>query len=336
MPGSAIGRMTSSEMASRPKKRSAAARTPPGCRAPARAPSRTGATWTLCSSASTQPAVGQRRAPPVEGEALGGQVETRSGLNELMHDHEQRHVDERQHDRDDRTQRPHAARATLVTRAVAQMFSERAGAPHQPQVDDHDHDGDGGQGGGERDVGRLAVEDQVAEHLGLAADDLDGDVVTERQREGEDRAGDHRRDDHRQHDRPERPPRPGAEVAGRLQQRVGQPLEAGVDRQHHERQPQVRQRDAPPRSARTRVSSRWSMSSTPFSPSMMRQANALDQVAGPQRRQHGDHQQLAHARAGDLGHVERDRQRQHASITVTATATPRSCAGRPCGRPSFS
>ena len=46
---------------------------------------------------------------------------------------------------------------------------------------------------------QLAVDD-VAEHLGLAADDRHRDVVAERQREGEDRAGrdagEHQRRDH--------------------------------------------------------------------------------------------------------------------------------------------
>ena len=99
---------------------------------------------------------------------------------------------------------------------------------------------------------RNAVVDDVAEHLVGAADDLDGDVVTERQREREDRPRHRGREQHRQHHPAQgrRAARP--EVRRGLQQRVRQPLQPGVHRQDHVGQPQVGERDHRRRSARSR------------------------------------------------------------------------------------
>ena len=112
------------------------------------------------------------------------------------------------------------------------------------EVDDHHGDRDRRQRRGERDVvGAEVPEHHVADHLRGAADDVDADVVAEAEREREDAAGDDRGLEQRHHDAEERAPRLRAEVARRLEHRVRQPLEPGVDRDDHVRQPQVAERD---------------------------------------------------------------------------------------------
>src|SRR5665811_413534 len=64
---------------------------------------------------------------------------------------------------------------------------EGAQAAGDQQVGDHDDDRDEGEGGGERQVVDDVVEDDVADEL-VVGDEARGDVVAQRQREGEDRA----------------------------------------------------------------------------------------------------------------------------------------------------
>ena len=66
-----------------------------------------------------------------------------------------------------------------------------------------------------------------------------GDVVPEREREGEDRAGDDRRKVSGMITCAEGPAWFGPEVLGGAEQGVRDPLEAGVDRDDHVRQPDV-------------------------------------------------------------------------------------------------
>jgi hypothetical protein len=62
---------------------------------------------------------------------------------------------------------------------------QRTRAPHERQVDHHDHHRDEGDGGRERQAAGAVLVDDVAEHLRASADDLNGDVVAEAQRERE-------------------------------------------------------------------------------------------------------------------------------------------------------
>ena len=90
--------------------------------------------------------------------------------------------------------------------------------------------------------GRLVVklrDDDGADELLARADQVRRDEVAERQREGEDRAGDDRREDERQDHAAERVAGLGAEIVGGAEQRVGDPLQARVDRDDHVRQPDV-------------------------------------------------------------------------------------------------
>ena len=92
----------------------------------------------------------------------------------------------------------------------------------------------------ERPVARVALElvlDDVADHVDLAAaeDVVDG-VEAERRDEDQQHAGGDARRGHRHDHARERAHRSGAEVERRLDQRVVELLDAGVDRQDHERQ----------------------------------------------------------------------------------------------------
>ena len=79
---------------------------------------------------------------------------------------------------------------------------------------------------------RDVLVDDVADHRAEFVPPMSSrrDVVAERQREGEDRAGDDSGQRERQDHAPERPPAARAEVGGRLEVRVRDPLERGVDR----------------------------------------------------------------------------------------------------------
>ena len=133
-------------------------------------------------------------------------------------DHDEREVDEHEHEPRTEAQQPPGQRDPRPLQVL-----ERPGAARQEQVDDHDRDRHERIGRGERQVVGDAdvVVDHVADELG-ARDDLRRDVVTEREREREDRAGDERREDERQHDPEERAarlarpgrPRPRAASSG--------------------------------------------------------------------------------------------------------------------------
>ncbi|MOA24378.1 hypothetical protein D3C78_1450520 [compost metagenome] len=86
--------------------------------------------------------------------------------------------------------------------------------------------------------------DQVADHQRLtAAEQLGNDVAAQRGDEHQDAAGDDPRHGQRNDDPLQRLPAIGAEIEGRFHQAPVHLLQAGVDRQHHERQVGVEQAD---------------------------------------------------------------------------------------------
>ena len=89
-----------------------------------------------------------------------------------------------------------------------------------------------GEGGSEGDVVRDpdAVVDHVPDEGGLP-DELDHDVVAEREREREDRAGDDAGHDQREDHLAERPPASSPKVGGGLEEGTGNPFERRVHRQ---------------------------------------------------------------------------------------------------------
>src|SRR3954447_19254990 len=99
-----------------------------------------------------------------------------------------------------------ARRDRIIGSAPSQVL-ECAGATDQHEVDDDGGNRYDGRSGRERQVVPDAdvVVDDVGEQLGLATYDLDGDVVTETEREREDGTGDQGREDCRQRNRSERP-----------------------------------------------------------------------------------------------------------------------------------
>ena len=125
----------------------------------------------------------------------------------------------------------------------------------------------------------------------------------------------------------ERPPRPAAEVAGRLQQRVGQPLEPRVHRQDHVRQPQVRQRDddrddavaGPVEAERLEQPGDHAGVRLRPSPARRRPSPGSDAHSGVMTSATSSPRR---PRLGHLGHEERHRHGEHAQITVTAAAMP--------------
>ena len=126
--------------------------------------------------------------------------------------------------------------------SASNAFSRRATS----EVDDHHGDRHERERGRDRQVRPALVVDDGADEL-LARDQVGRDVVAERQREREDRAGDDRRERERQRSRgrnvrSERPPRSAEASSSELRD----PLEPGVDRQDHERQPQVREDEPEP------------------------------------------------------------------------------------------
>ncbi len=104
------------------------------------------------------------------------------------------------------------------------------------QDDRHQHEGERRR---RRVVGLFEVErlDHVADHLvARAAEELGVDVVAGGGDEGQQGAGDDPRRRERQRHPPEGLRRARVEVLGGLDQAHVEPLEAGVERQHHERQ----------------------------------------------------------------------------------------------------
>ena len=89
----------------------------------------------------------------------------------------------------------------------------------------------------------VAVDDGADQLVVVAADDRGRDEVAQREREREDRAGHDAGERERQHDGAERRRSLRAQVARGLDQRAGHPFQRGVDRQDHERQPDVGERD---------------------------------------------------------------------------------------------
>src|SRR5258706_8479965 len=109
------------------------------------------------------------------------------------------------------------------------------------QIDRHDHDGHDGECRGERDVARGALQliNRLADERARVADDARNDVVAERQRKSKDRAGHHARKCQRQDHLAESLLRRRAEVGGGFRERGRHALQRRDDRQDHERQPDV-------------------------------------------------------------------------------------------------
>ena len=105
--------------------------------------------------------------------------------------------------------------------------------------------------------------------------------------------------------------RPAAQVAGRLEQRVRQPLQPRVDRQDHVRQPQVRQRedDRDRAVARAVEPERLEQPGEHAGVRLHHRLPGVDlhQVRRPQRRDDQGDQHAAPPRRDDLGHEERHR-----------------------------
>src|SRR6516162_6792078 len=216
IPGSAIGSMSRNEMVSRPKKRNlyrAKATAEPSsiARTVATSPTRTESQNAPRTCGSCHATLNQCSVKPVMG-----QVWMLDGLNAYST------MSTIGTNRNARTSATQIRRPTLKpfdSIGGASDFLERAECPGADQVDGHDGDGDHGHGSGERHVVRdpdVAVDD-VADEVGAGpADQQRRDVVTERQREGEDRPG----DDARQGEREQHPARgvPGAaaQVLGSL------------------------------------------------------------------------------------------------------------------------
>ena len=160
-------------------------------------------------------------------------------------------------------------------------------------------------------VGDVRV-DRVADELGVA-DQRRRDEVAQGQREGEDRAGDDRREDERPDDAAERLPGLRTEVVGGGHERVRDPLEPRVDGDDHVRQPDVAH-DEPDGDVAVAGAVQAEGLERPVEDALLAEDRApgvdLDQIRGPQRHQHGDHEQALRPGPGDLRHEERQRQRQ--------------------------
>ena len=202
-----------------------------------------------------------------------------------------------------------------MPRARGHRLSNAPSAPREQQVDDHHRDGHRRERGREREVVRDADVDvdDVADEL-RARDERRRDVVAERQREGEDRAGRDRGQREREDDAPERPAAVRAEVGGRLEQRGRDPLEPGVDRQDHERQPEIRE-DEPGGDVAEAWPGEAERREHPVEHALLLQDHPpgvdLDEVARPEREQDRDDEQVPRPRRRDLRHVEGDREREH-------------------------
>src|SRR5215472_7631113 len=208
IPGSAIGSTSRNEMASRPKKRNlcrAKATAEPSslARTVATSPTRTDSRNARRTCGSCHARLNQCGVKPVMGH-----VWMFDGLNAYS---TMSTIGTNRNARTSPTQMRSAVRSPFDSIGVPSDFLERAECPGGEQVDGHDGDGDHGHGGGERHVVRdpdVCVDD-VADEVGAGpADQQRRDVVTEGQREREDRPG----DDARQGEREEHPARgvPGA------------------------------------------------------------------------------------------------------------------------------
>ena len=124
---------------------------------------------------------------------------------------------------------------------------ERAEPARDHEVDGHDDQRDRRERGRERQVVRdpsPSVDDVADEARAGAADERRRDVVAERQREREDRARDDAREARAAGSPTARSSQAApAEVARGLDVGVRDPLERRVDRQDHERQPDVGEDD---------------------------------------------------------------------------------------------
>ena len=149
-----------------------------------------------------------------------------------------------------------------------------------------------------------------------AADERGGDVVAEREREREDRSRREPRDREGQDHAAQRREPPAAEIGRRLDVGIGNALECGVDRQHHEREPDVGEHEphGPVRVGDVQVGQ-----AEPVQRPVERTVGVQDQpprvhaheVAHPQRQHRGDEQDEPQARARDAHEEIRVREGQH-------------------------
>ena len=205
-----------------------------------------------------------------------------------------------------------ADQARLNHRAAPSQRLEGAEAPGDEQVADHHHDRQHRVGRGDREVAECrVVVDHVANELRVGHEVRD-DVVAQAEREGEDRARHEGRNDERQHDPAECRPRLGPEVGRGLEQRTGDPLEPGVDRQDHVRQPQVAEHEPRVRQLVEPGAGDAERAEDPGQKTVSLEDRApgvrLHQVRRPERQQHGHDQRPALPRRGDAGHVVGDRE----------------------------
>src|SRR5690348_6048225 len=245
MPGSASGSTSRNEMASRPKKAnlcSAYAVAEPSSTAsavatrPTRSDSRNALrTWGSCQATENQcsekPAIGQL--------SMFEELNAYSTISTIG-------MNRNASTRATQIRSPARSQRDSISSAPGLYSLERAERPRAEQVAGHDHDGEHGHGRGERDVVRhadIGVDDVADEVRAGPADQQRGDVITEGQREREDRAGHDARQGQREQHQAGGPPGPRAQVLRRLDLRGRDPLQRRVHRDDHERQPQVAEDD---------------------------------------------------------------------------------------------
>ena len=185
------------------------------------------------------------------------------------------------------------------------MCSNAPKPPGDDQVDDHHHDRHQREHRRERQVGLVDRVDVVTDQVGLGDQQRRVDVA-ERQREGEDRAGDERREGERQDHLPEGVRRLRAQVLGGGEERVRDPLEPRVDRDDHERQPEVGEHQEDP----DQVVGRRDPDRAEEAAAGHDRAPDVDlhEVARPERHQDRDDQRPPHLRRRHLRHEEGDRE----------------------------
>ena len=230
-----------------------------------------------------------------------------------------------------------ARRSHRVRRSSTTTRGSRRLRPSgEEQVDDHDGDRHERVCGGERQVVRdadVAVDD-VADELRVP-DDLRRDVVAEGQGEREDRtatsAGNRSGSTTRTNVVPLRPPRSDEASSNER----GDPLEPGVDRQDHVRQPEVRE-DEPGAGDRVARAAEPEGLEEPVEHPVLGEDDPprvdLHEVARPERDEDRDDQQVPRARRDEARHRVRDREGEDRARDRHAPRPCRSSAARPSGR----
>src|SRR3990170_5521856 len=226
MPGSASGRTRRNESASRPKKRlreTAAAARDPSMTAIRVATSATLTERNSAAHTSLRPQATANQAVVKPGR---GKRKVESSVVKAY----------RTTTAKGRCRKRRAPTAASFTARGARRPLERIEGSQSlgsQQVDRHHGHRHDGEGGRQRDVpgGALKRQDGLTDKVGRIPKRVGHDEITQRQREGEDRAGHDPRQRQRKRDRAKGLGRTGAQVGRRLQQRAGHALQAGDDRQ---------------------------------------------------------------------------------------------------------